>query len=181
MTRPVRVRSESDTVASPSDPPDRNAFAGRLRRGLEGGLLATLVMTVYRLPVSRSLPPTAEFWTNFVSDGDPQDATVPALLLHAVYGGAAGAVFAALLGHRRSVTDTNPEVDDPPGPPTYSGEVSTTVAGLLYGIVLSVLGERIVLGRFLDIDPDDRIAFHVGHLLYGITLGAWVGTRTEAD
>lgn len=181
MTRPVRTRSESDTVASSSESADRDALAGRVRRGLEGGLLATLVMTVYRLPVSRSLPPTAEFWTTFVSGGDPQDATTPALLLHAGYGGAAGAVFAALLGHRRSVTDAEPGVDTPPGPPTYSGEVSTTVAGVLCGTVLSVLGEWILFGRLLGIDPDDRVAFHVGHLLYGITLGAWVGTRTEAD
>ena len=138
-------------------------------------------MTVYRLPVSRSLPPTAEFWTTFVSQGNPQDATVAALVLHAAYGGVAGAVFAALLGHRRSVTDDGVEAESPPGPPTYTGEISTTALGVLYGTILSVVGERLVLGRLLGIDPDDRVAFHVGHLLYGIALGAWVGTRTEAD
>jgi hypothetical protein len=28
-------------------------------------------MTVYRLPVTRSLPPTAEFWAKFVSGDHP--------------------------------------------------------------------------------------------------------------
>lgn len=173
-----RTRAERDVR---SDHTDRSTLAGRTRRGLEGGLLATLVMTVYRLPVSRSLPPTAEFWTTFVSDGDPQDVPIPALVLHAGYGGGAGAVFGALLAHRKSVSDGESGTESPPGPPTYSGEVSTTVAGVLYGALLSVFGEWVVLGWLLDIDPDDRVAFHVGHLLYGITLGAWVGTRTEVD
>jgi predicted MFS family arabinose efflux permease len=102
-----------------------------MRRGAEGGALATAVMTVYRLPVTRSLPPTAEFWATFVSGGDPADSPVAALVLHVVYGVAAGAIFA------------------------------------------------VVLRTLLDTDPDDRFAFHVSHLLYGITLGAWVGTRTR--
>jgi len=33
----------------------------------------------------------------------------------------------------------------------------------------------------LDVEPDDRFAFHVGHVLYGITLGAWIGTRTRPE
>lgn len=163
------------------EPAGRTELVGRARRGLEGGLLATLVMTVYRLPVSRSLPPTAEFWATFVSQNDPQGAAVPALVLHAGYGGATGVVFAALLGHRRSVTGDEFDAESPPGPPTYTGEVSTAALGVLYGAVLSVVGERLVLGRLLGIDPDDRVAFHIGHLLYGTALGAWVGTRTEAD
>ncbi len=153
---------------------------GRTRRGLEGGLLATLVMTVYRLPVSRSLPPTAEFWAQFVGGGEPEDYPVPALALHFAYGAGAGAAFAALLAGRESVARGDPGRDRPPGPPTDAGEVPTTVAGLLYGLVLSAVGERVVLGRLLGVDPDDRVAFHVGHVLYGITLGAWVGTRTTA-
>jgi hypothetical protein len=53
------------------------------------------------------------------------------------------------------------------------------VYGLVYGLVLSAVGEWVVLGAILDVDPDDRFAFHIGHVLYGITLGAWVGTRTR--
>lgn len=135
-------------------------------------------MTVYRLPITRSLPPTADFWAQFVGDGTPADYPIPALVLHLAYGGGSGAAFAALLRGRESVDDGEPGREHRRGPPTYAGEVPTTVAGLLYGLGLSVVGERVVLGRLLDIDPDDRVAFHVGHVLYGITLGAWVGTRT---
>ncbi len=135
-------------------------------------------MTVYRLPVTRSLPPTADFWAQFVGDGAPEDYPVPALVLHFIYGGTAGAAFAASLRGRESVDADDPRYDRQRGPPTYSGEVPTTVAGLLYGLALSAFGERFVLGGLLDVDPDDRVAFHVGHALYGITLGAWVGTRT---
>ncbi|MFC7143078.1 hypothetical protein ACFQMA_25090 [Halosimplex aquaticum] len=178
MSRAIPDRRESDAPDGQSAPAGRTALAGRTRRGLEGGLLATLVMTVYRLPITRSLPPTADFWAQFVGDGAPEDYPVPALVLHFAYGGTAGAVFAASLRGRESVDPDEPGYDRRRGPPTYAGEVPITVAGLLYGLVLSAVGEQIVLGRLLDVDPDDRVAFHVGHVLYGITLGAWVGTRT---
>jgi hypothetical protein len=153
----------------------RSSRRERVWRGIEGGALATLVMTVYRLPVTRSLPPTAEFWAEFVSGDRPDDHPVAALVLHFAYGAAAGGLFAALLPARESV----PGKPGSRGPPSPSGEVSTTLYGLLYGLALSAVGERFVLGTLLDIDPDDRFAFHVGHALYGITLGAWVGTRTR--
>ncbi|WP_436927992.1 hypothetical protein [Halosimplex amylolyticum] len=178
MSRAISERRESDAHDGRSASGGNTALVGRARRGLEGGLLATLVMTVYRLPVSRSLPPTAEFWAQFVGSGAPEDDPIPALVLHFAYGGAAGAAFGALFRGRESVARDESAPDRPPGPPTYSGEVPTTVAGLLYGLALSAFGERVVLGTILGTDPDDRVAFHVGHALYGITLGAWVGTRT---
>jgi len=147
----------------------------RLRRGAEGGALATVVMTVYRLPVTRSLPPTAEFWAKYVSGDHPDDHPVAALILHLAYGVVAGMAFTTLFPSREPVSAQ----PGSRGPPSPSGEVSTTVTGLLYGLVLSVVGEWVVLGAILDVDPDDRFAFHVGHVLYGITLGAWVGTRTR--
>jgi len=149
----------------------------RLRRGAEGGALATVVMTVYRLPVTRSLPPSAEFWARYVAGGDPKDHSVAALVLHLAYGVAAGVLFAALLPERESVIPA----PGSRGPPSPAQEVSTTVSGLGYGLALSVFGERVVLGALLDVDPDDRFAFHVGHALYGITLGAWLGTRTRDE
>lgn len=149
----------------------------RVRRGCEGGALATLVMTVYRLPVTRSLPPTAEFWARYVSGDSPEDHPVVALLLHFVYGIAAGGLFSLVFSERESV----PVASGDRGPPSRPGEVSLTLYGLLYGVVLSVVGDRLVLGVLLDLDPDDRFAFHVSHVLYGITLGAWVGTRTRNE
>jgi hypothetical protein len=81
-----------------------------------------------------------------------------------------------LLPGRESVVDVSGH-----GPPSPRGEIKITLYGLLYGIALSAFGEWIVLNRILDVEPDDRFAFHVGHVLYGITLGAWVGTRTRAE
>lgn len=154
---------------------DRRSTWRRIRRGAEGGALATAVMTVYRLPVTRSLPPSAEFWTQFVAGGSPDDHPLPALVLHVVYGVVAGTVFAAAFPSREPVAEAGY------GPPSPSGEVKTTLIGLAYGLALSWFGERVMLDAVLDVDPDDRFAFHVGHVLYGITLGAWVGTRTREE
>lgn len=186
MDRSTVLRNErhEGTAGEESTGPQRPSVAGRIRRGLEGGALATIVMTVYRLPVTRSLPPSAEFWTAFVAGGRPQDHPLAALVLHFAYGIGAGGVFAALVSGRASLDPgrTRSILDDSvSGPPERSGEVTVTMAGLLYGVALSVVGERFVLGRLLRTEPDDRFAFHVGHVLYGITLGAWVGTRTRRE
>lgn len=165
-SRSVRERTRSDDA--------RSRRLGRLRRGIEGGLLATVTMTIYRMPVTRSLPPTAEFWVKYVRGTDPEDHPIPALLLHLLYGTVAGAIFALLLPGKESVNPTRDR-----GPPTRRGELPGTAWGLLYGLVLSVVGERVVLGALLDIEPEDRVAFHVGHVIYGLTLGAWAGTRTR--
>lgn len=131
-------------------------------------------MTVFRMPVTRSLPPTAEFWAKFVGGGDPSDYPVRALVLHLVYGTVAGGLFAAMLPHRDPVEDGAGR-----GPPSRSGEPSATLYGFAYGVLLSVVGDRVVLGAILDVEPDDRFAFHVGHVIYGLALGEWVGTRTR--
>ncbi|ELZ19893.1 hypothetical protein C475_21384 [Halosimplex carlsbadense 2-9-1] len=176
--------SRPETASDGATAPRRSAVAGRVRRGIEGGALATLVMTVYRLPVTRSLPPSAEFWTTFVAGGRPGDHPLAALVLHFAYGLGAGGLFAALISDRASLDRerTRSFLDDSvSGPPDRSDEVTATMAGLLYGVALSAVGERFVLGRLLGTEPDDRFAFHVGHVLYGITLGAWVGTRTRRE
>jgi len=130
-------------------------------------------MTAYRLPVSRSLPPRAEFRSKLVSGDDPYDHPLIALVLHAGYGILAGIGFALLLPSRDPIED-----ESGVGPPSPSGKVQLTVLGPIYGLLLSAVGERILLEMVLDIDPDDRFAFHIGHVLYRITLGAWIGTRT---
>lgn len=145
----------------------------RLRRGAEGGAIATLVMTAHRLPVSRSLPPTAEFWSKFVSGDDPYDHPAVALVLHGLYGVSAGIAFALMRPSREPV-----EGETGVGPPAPAGELRLTALGLIFGLVLSIFGEKVVLEMVLDDSPDDRVAFHVGHVLYGVTLGSWLGTRT---
>lgn len=141
--------------------------------GTVGGAIATVVMTAYRMPVSRSLPPTAEFWARYVAGGEPDDHLLAALLMHLGYGAAAGTVFGALFGASRW-GDATDSVREPAG----------VVAGALYGLVLSVFGTRVVLARLLavDLDGTEALVFHVGHVVYGLSLGSWVASRaTLAD
>ena len=143
---------------------------GRIVEGAKGGFVATLVMTGYRLPISHALPPTALFWSKFVAGGDPNDHPIPALLLHLLYGTAAGAAFGATAPerHEREIT---------------ASELSGLFWGTLYALALSAFGERVVLNDLLEmhLDPEDRVVFHVGHLVYGLTLGTWLGSRTGED
>ena len=143
----------------------------RLRRvgvGLLGGLLATVTMTVFRMPISDSPPPTADLWARYVGDGGPEDHLLVGLLLHLGYGTAAGGLFGALA----------------PVPPTgteLSREVRGVLAGLAYGLLLSAFGERALLVGLLgmDLEADERFVFHASHVVYGLTIGAWVGSRAE--
>jgi len=32
-----------------------------------------------------------------------------------------------------------------------------------------------------DLDPDEALIFHLSHVIYGITLGAWLGSRGTPD
>lgn len=172
-------RSRTDEAAppdpSPSDPPSSTALSKRLRRGVEGGLLGTVVMTVFRLPVTRSLPPSADFWAQFVRGGRAMEYPVAGLLLHLLYGASAGALFAAVLPSRESVETSGGRR----GPPTPVGQSRAGPLAVVYGVLLSVFGERILVRGLLDIAPDDSYAFHVGHLVYGLTLGAWLAMRTD--
>jgi len=48
-------------------------------------------------------------------------------------------------------------------------------------MALSAFGTQVVLQELLDIrlEADELALFHAGHLVYGLSLGAWVGSRTE--
>ena len=136
--------------------------------GVRGGLVATVVMTAFRLPISRSLPPTARFWTTYVSSGS-EDVVGPAVALHLLYGAAAGVPYATLVTGRSDES-------------TWESEVVGVLAGAAYGLFLSAFGVRVVLGRVLgmELSPDERLVFHVGHAVYGLTLGEGVGSRTAS-
>jgi hypothetical protein len=166
---------EAPPDPSPSDPPSSGGPSERLVRGVQGGALGTLVMTVFRLPVTRSLPPSADFWAQFVGGGRASDHRVAGLLLHLVYGAAAGTVFAAALPSRESVETSGGRR----GPPTPVEHSATGPLAVGYAVLLAVFGERVLLAGLLDIAPDDRYAFHAAHLVYGLTLGAWLATRTD--
>jgi hypothetical protein len=123
-------------------------------------------MTAFRMPITDSLPPTAEFWARYVGNGESTDYPGVALLLHAVYGMGAGAAFAAVfLARARGVA--------------VRDERRGTLLGAVYGLVLSVFGTRVMLSRLLGLElaADERWIFHVSHVVYGLTLGAWLGSN----
>ncbi|WP_227376136.1 hypothetical protein [Haladaptatus halobius] len=144
-------------------------MSSNVKTGFVGGLFGTVIMTAFREPVARSLPPTAAFLSKFVG-GEPDDHTVGALLLHLLYGGAAGSVFAPVLA-----------VGSAESPSSLEPETEGLLAGLVYGLALSVFGERFLLERLLEmnLERDERAVFHAGHVMYGLSLGAWVGSRSK--
>jgi hypothetical protein len=180
------------TLDPRSDRADADATPGRtlvltdgVVQGAVGGVLATVVMTAYRLPIARSLPPTAAFWEHYVAGGaeshgasspdstssrqdDAEDYPLVGLALHVAYGAGAGAVFGALY-RLLGIADL----------PEHGRETAGMVVATVYGLVLSAFGSRVVLGRLLamDLDPDESLVFHVGHVIYALTLGTWVGSR----
>lgn len=127
--------------------------------------MATAVMTAFRLPVSRSLPPTAAFWARYVGSGEPSEYPLVGLVLHVAYGAGAGGLFALVAPGR--------------GRPDVVAESRNAVLGTVYGLCLSAFGARVVLGRLLgmDLEPDERLVFHASHAVYGLTLGTWLGSR----
>lgn len=159
-----------------AEPPTENRVRDRVvpqwsilqgtARGVVGGLIATTLMTLYRFPVFRALPPTAEFWAMFVRGGEPEEYPVAGLLLHYMYGGAAGGLF----GFVFSQIDFRSQRD------RRFGAIGLS---LVYGLVLSVFGSRVLLKRLLkeELEPDERAIFHVAHVIYGLTLGMWLSSR----
>jgi len=159
-------RREIETAARRSS----IAVGPHLRRvgvGLLAGLMATVIMTVFRMPISDSPPPTADLWARYVGGGEPEDHLLVGLLLHLGYGTAAGGLFGALA----PVSSTGTEL---------SREVRGVLAALAYGLLLAAFGERVLLVGLLgmDLEADERFVFHASHVVYGLTLGAWVGSRT---
>ncbi len=121
-------------------------------------------MTLYRFPVFRALPPTADFWAKYVGGGEtPETHLGIGLVLHFLYGGVAGGLFGVVIDALGCDTE---------------GEngLSVIALSLVYSLALSVFGTRFVFQRLLDeeLEPDEAVIFHVGHVVYGLTLGTWV-------
>ena len=137
-----------------------------MRRGATGGFVGTVLMTVYRAPMFRALPPTAEFWGRYVTGEPAENHPLAGLLLHALYGTVGGAVLGAVLPavERRS---------------PLGGEQTAVLSGAVYSLLLSLFGVHVVFHRLLDreLAADEALVFHVGHLVYGLTLGTWLGRR----
>ncbi|ELY46775.1 hypothetical protein C495_06693 [Natronorubrum sulfidifaciens JCM 14089] len=158
-------RNDAEAVPSQSSP---THVADAAVRGLQAGFVATLIMTAFRLPILRSLPPSANFWAQYVTGGEPSEHPVAGLALHLLYGVQAGALFGALFALQDAERSIEPEQRG-------------LVWGSVYGMALSAFGSQFMLKKLLGIrlDTDELALFHAGHLVYGLSLGAWVGSRTE--
>jgi ABC-type uncharacterized transport system permease subunit len=144
----------------------RSILFRNIVRGCKGGLIATAVMTVYRVPVFRALPPTAEFWSRYIGHRDAEAYLPQGVLLHFLYGMVAGGLFGPLF----SWLTARQSMDRP-----FAG----VVYGLVYGLLLSVIGTRIMFEHVIDneLEPDQALVFHVGHAIYGLTLGTWLASH----
>jgi hypothetical protein len=173
----MSLRGQQRPAERDDDSPSRLRWAGN---GVVGGAIATVVMTAYRMPVTTSLPPSAEFWATYVSGGEPDEHPVAALLLHLGYGAAAGGVFGVLF--RLAMRG---RLGDPDGDAQRDRlrEVLGLAAGIAYGLALSVFGRRLLIDRLLpmELDPTERFVFHVSHVVYGLSLGSWVAAQMTVD
>ncbi len=170
-TRLRRLRPTEATEGRPASADERSRtthVVSAAVRGLQAGFVATLIMTAFRLPILRSLPPSANFWAQYVTGGDPEEHTIAGLVLHFAYGMQGGALFGALFALQDAERSIEPEQRG-------------IVWGMIYGMALSAFGSQVMLKELLDIrlDADELALFHAGHLVYGLSLGAWVGSRTE--
>lgn len=167
--RAQTVDETTRTNRAPSKPTRRLVgVAPAVVRGLQAGFVATLIMTAFRLPILRSLPPSANFWARYVRGGHADDYPVAGLFLHLLYGTSAGAVFGGLF----ALQDAEQAIE-----PEQRG----LVWGAVFGMGLSAFGSQVMLQELLgiELDADELALFHAAHLVYGLALGAWVGSRTE--
>ena len=162
LTTNTEARSDESTIV------ERIFDVPTLILGFTGGLVATCVMTTFRMLISHSLPPTAHFWAQYVAGGEIQEHRTEAMVLHFFYGAAAGSVFAVMFAAIDSRTPLEPETEG-------------LLAGFLYSIPFTWVGEAVMMHRILemDLESDESMIFHAGHLVYGITLGAWIGSRID--
>lgn len=130
--------------------------------------MATAIMTAFRLPIVRSLPPSAQFWAQYVAGGEADDHPVAGGLLHLAYGTLAGGVFGTLF----ALLDAERAIE---------AEQRGLLWGAVFGLCLSAFGSQVLLEDGLDVrlDADELALFHAAHLVYGLSVGAWVGSRTE--
>lgn len=129
--------------------------------GLAGGLVATIVMTVFMMALGDdSPPPTAALWSKYFGDGPPEKYMMQGMVLHMLYGIGAGGGFAILI-------------------PVFGVSVTTATAiglGLAYGVALTVVGAVLWMRIVLAMEPEPATVglFLFFHLVYGAVLGGWV-------
>ena len=130
--------------------------------GLVGGLIATIVMTIFMMALGDdSPPPTAALWAKFVGDEGPEAYMPQGMILHMLYGTGAGGAFAVIT----TVAGL--------GVGSLTGTLLWAVA---YAVVLSLVGMVFWMKIVLAMEPKPSMAAMFGffHLVYGVVLGASV-------
>jgi hypothetical protein len=132
--------------------------------GLAGGLVATIVMTIVMMVMGDGgPPPTAQLVAKFAG-GEPEDYAMPGMVLHMFYGIIAGVVF-ALGVPALGIVDL--------------GSIGLAVAaGFVYGLVLMIGGMVFWMRMVIGMEPDGDMMkmFGTVHVIYGVVLGAFIGT-----
>ena len=132
--------------------------------GLVGGLVATIVMTMFMMGLGDdSPPPTAALWAKYVGDEGPESYMMQGMVLHMLYGIGAGGAFAV------GVTALGLGVG--------AGVLTTSLLwAVIYGLALTVVGAIFWMRIVLAMEPEPKMVgmFAFFHLVYGIVLGATV-------
>lgn len=132
--------------------------------GLIGGLLATIVMTVFMMTLGDdSPPPTASLWAKYVGDEGPESYMLQGMALHMLYGIGAGVVFA--LG----VTALGLGVGT-------SALTTSLLWGVVYALALTIVGAVFWMRVVLAMEPEPAMVgmFAMFHLVYGVVLAVGV-------
>jgi hypothetical protein len=135
--------------------------------GLAGGVVATIVMTIGMLILGDGEPPPTASLVATFAGGTPEAHAIFGIVLHLFYRSVAGTVFAvgvSLVG-------------------LSLGSLTVTVGlGLVYGIFLMIGGILFCMCLVLGIEPhrDMLIVFGTVHVVYGVVLGAFLGTGVLA-
>jgi len=130
--------------------------------GLAGGLVATIIMTVFMMALGDdSPPPTALFWSKYVGDGEPDEYVMQGMVLHMIYGIVAGLVFVVVV----------PLIGI-----SIASMTTALLFGLAYGFVLFLGATVFWMSVVLDLDPEMPMVatFLLFHLIYGVALGVWL-------
>jgi len=132
--------------------------------GLVGGLVATIVMTIFMMGLGDdSPPPTAALWAKYVGDEGPESYMMQGMALHMMYGIGASAVFAV------GVTALSLGVG--------AGALGTSLLwAVIYALGLTVVGAVFWMRVVLAMEPEPKMVgmFTLFHLVYGLVLGASV-------
>lgn len=134
-----------------------------LLNGLVGGLVATVVMTIFMMVLGGDdPPPTAQFWSKYIGSEGPESYLPQGMALHFLYGIGAGGAFGLAL-----------EL----GSIGFSERLLVLGLGVAFGILLfafaAVFWMKVVLA--LKPEPKQIGLFLTFHLIYGVVLGFWMG------